>query len=73
MTPTRNRVLRELRGRKGWSQERLAREAGVTTGTINKAERGLRTPTIMTQYKIARALGVEPSDIWPVSDLEEAS
>jgi transcriptional regulator with XRE-family HTH domain len=73
MTPTRNRVLRELRGRKGWSQERLAREAGVTTGTINKAERGLHTPTIMTQYKIARALGVEPSDIWPEDDLEEAS
>jgi transcriptional regulator with XRE-family HTH domain len=60
-----NRVLRDLRARKGWSQERLARVAGVSLGTINQAERGLRLPTVMTQQRIAEALEVERTLLFP--------
>ncbi len=63
-------MLRDLRGRRGWSQEQLAKRAGVSLTTVNRAERGVRVPTVMTQFRIAEALGVEPTVIWPE---EEAS
>jgi transcriptional regulator with XRE-family HTH domain len=39
----------------GWSQERLARAAGVTTRTILDFELGLRTPRAGTLIAIRRA------------------
>jgi ribosome-binding protein aMBF1 (putative translation factor) len=41
----------------GWSQERLAREAGVNAETVRQLERGITEPKPETLEKISAALG----------------
>ena len=51
--------LRKLRGKKGYSLEKIARLADLSLNTIVKVENGVnRNPTIETLTKIAKALGV---------------
>jgi transcriptional regulator with XRE-family HTH domain len=51
--------LKKLRTKKGWSQEKLAREAGISYQTLIKIERGyVRNPKLETLIKLAQALGV---------------
>ena len=51
--------IRELRKRKGLSQEKLARLANVSFITIVKIESGeSKHPTIQTMVGIAKALGI---------------
>jgi transcriptional regulator with XRE-family HTH domain len=50
--------LAELRRLKGYSQDRLALEAGLTRGAISKLEKGDVDPRISTLAKIAHTLGV---------------
>lgn len=62
-------ILRELRCEKGMSQELLSGLAGLDRTHYSKLERGLRSPTIDTLFKIARALEVPPSEI--VNEIEK--
>ena len=48
--------LREIRRKKGWSQERLARELGVSFQTIHRWETGKFEPSPLAQEKIDRLL-----------------
>jgi transcriptional regulator with XRE-family HTH domain len=51
--------LAKIRKRKGWSQEKLAVESGVSYNTIIKLERGgIKNPKIETVIKLANALGI---------------
>jgi len=51
--------LKKLRNKKGWSQERLAREAGISYHTLIKIEQDrIRNPKLETLIKLAKALGV---------------
>ena len=51
--------LKKLRNKKDWSQERLAREAGISYITLVKIERGnIQNPKLETLIKLAKALGV---------------
>ena len=51
--------LKKLRHKKGWTQEKLAREAGISFHTFIKIENGrTKNPKIKTLIKIAKALGV---------------
>jgi transcriptional regulator with XRE-family HTH domain len=50
--------VRELRLAKGWSQERLAEEAGLSTDAISRIERGDRGPRLETLDQIAQAVGL---------------
>ena len=51
--------LKKLRQQKGWSQEKLAREAGISYQTLIKIERGyIKNPKLETLIKLSRALGV---------------
>lgn len=53
------RALFEARESKGWSQERLSRESGVSRVTISKWESGqVVTPKMATLRRLANALGV---------------
>lgn len=53
------RNLRRLREGRGLSQDRLSKLADVSHNTIIKIEIGaIRSPTVDTAQKIARALGV---------------
>jgi len=51
--------LSKIRNEKGWSQERLAQEAGISYNTLIKIERkGIKNPKIETVIKLATALNV---------------
>jgi transcriptional regulator with XRE-family HTH domain len=60
MTPLRVQI-RELRDAKGWTQEQLATEAGITRATVNRLENS-RSASIdfAVLERLAKALGVAP-------------
>lgn len=49
-------VLKKLRKEKGWSQEDLAHELGVSFSTINRWENGKTKPSKMAQAHINKLL-----------------
>jgi len=56
--------LKELRKQKGWSQERLAREANISYHTLIKLEQNnIKNPKIETVIKLANALGVSLDEL----------
>ncbi len=56
-------VLVEYRKRAGLTQEVLSGLAGLDRTHYSKLERGLRSPTIDTLFKLAHALGIPPHEI----------
>ena len=56
--PALGEAIRQLRNKRGLSQEDLAHAAGVTTGTVSTIERGNSNPTWGTVKRIAQAFGV---------------
>lgn len=69
-------VIQSYRLRKGMSQEVLSGLAGLDRTHYSKIERGLRSPTLDTLFKIAQALDIPPSDIvrqieQPISEYPE--
>lgn len=56
-------VIRMCRTRKGISQEVLSGLAGLDRTHYSKIERGLRSPTIDTLFKIAHALDMKPHEL----------
>ena len=59
-------AIRRLRSERGWSQERLAEAAGLTTTYVGQVERGLRTPSLTVVLKLARGLSLSPSALLDV-------
>lgn len=56
--------LKKLRKQKGYSLEKVSKEADLSLNTIIKIESGInRNPTIDTLTKIARALEVKVEDL----------
>ena len=56
--------LKRLRKKKGWSQEKLAREAGISYQTLIKIEQGrIKNPKLETLIKLAKALDVSLDDL----------
>jgi transcriptional regulator with XRE-family HTH domain len=56
--------LRKLRGKKGYSLEKIARLADLSLNTIVKIENGVnQNPTIETLTKIAKVLEVGVDDL----------
>jgi ribosome-binding protein aMBF1 (putative translation factor) len=56
-------TVEELRKEKGWSQTKLANEAGVDWSTVKSVEDGEHSPTVKTVRKLADALDVEVGEI----------
>jgi transcriptional regulator with XRE-family HTH domain len=65
--PALGKAIRQLRRERGVSQEALAYEAGVTSGTLSLIERGRSNPTWGTIKGIAAALGVTIADLAELS------
>jgi len=57
------RRIRELRQKKGWSQEKLAEEAGLHRTYIGQVERGEKSIGVENLFRLAAALGVQPATI----------
>lgn len=56
-------VIRRLREEKGKTQEVLSGLAGLDRTHYSKIERGLRSPTLDTLFKIAQALDMKPHEL----------
>lgn len=56
-------VLTEFRRKRGMSQELLSGLAGLDRTHYSKIERGLRSPTLDTLFKLAQALEIPPHEI----------
>lgn len=60
--------LRKLRESKGWSQYRLAKEAGLSRPAITAIEDGINeSPRFSTVEKLADALGVTVNEFRTIS------
>ena len=57
-------VVRRLRTEKGFSQEDLASKSGLHRTYIGSVERGEKTVTINTAYKLAKALQIDLSTLF---------
>jgi transcriptional regulator with XRE-family HTH domain len=56
-------AIRELREEQGISQEAFAMKCGVDRSHYGGMERGERNPSLTSVFKIAKALGIRPSQI----------
>ena len=56
-------AVRSRRKAAGYSQEKLAEKAGLSTVFVSRLERGVESPTVDNLVKVARALGVRVSEL----------
>jgi DNA-binding XRE family transcriptional regulator len=61
------RRLRELRHDRGWSQETVARKAGVDRSFYADLELGNHSPRVDMLWDLAAAYGVQIRDLFPDS------
>jgi transcriptional regulator with XRE-family HTH domain len=61
-------AIRQLRHKRGLTQEDLAHDAEITTGTLSLIERGQANPTWGTLKGIAAALGVSMAELAILAD-----
>lgn len=57
------KILRTLRGSKGWTQEKTEQETGVAYRSIQDIEAGKVQPTIVTIFKICQGFQITPHDL----------
>lgn len=55
--------VKELRTQRGWSLDALAKSSGVSRSMLSQVEREQANPTLVVALRIARAFGVELSDL----------
>jgi transcriptional regulator with XRE-family HTH domain len=66
--PALGNAIRQLREKRGLTQEALAHEAGITTGTLSLIERGQSNPAWGTISRLADALGSPMGEIGKLAD-----
>lgn len=59
------RRLRDLREKKGWSQEEMGFQAGLHRNYVGGIERGERNVGVENLAKLAQALKIRPRDLLP--------
>lgn len=60
-----NQKIRAYRKRAGLTQYQLCEKCGMHHSEISVYERGVRNPTLPTIARIAKGLGVHPSELLP--------
>jgi DNA-binding XRE family transcriptional regulator len=66
--PALGQAIRQLREKRGATQEAVAHGAGITTATLGVIERGLSNPTWATVKSIGEALDVSIGDLAKLSE-----
>ena len=56
--------MAEIRVERGLTQEVVAERLDWDPAAVSRIERGKRNVTVRTLVQIARALGVEPPELW---------
>lgn len=67
-----NRIA-EWREERGLSQERLAEEAGISTGYLSRMERGERNVSLKNLARLAEVLGVSQRELVPETQIEHGA
>lgn len=67
------RNVRNIRERKGLTQEQLADISGFSQQYISSLENGRRNPTVITLYEVAAALGVDHTELVRPANATRAS
>jgi len=62
--------VKRLREARGWTQAKLAVEAGMAPSAVNQIENGKRSPSASSLNKLAEALGVEVADLFPKAEAQ---
>jgi XRE family transcriptional regulator, aerobic/anaerobic benzoate catabolism transcriptional regulator len=70
--PALGKAIRQLRDKRGMTQEVLAQSAGVTVGHLSMIERGHSNPTWATIKAVAAALDVSLVEIAQLADSFES-
>lgn len=60
--------LRLIRRKHGLPIAAVSVRSGVSTGTLNLIEVHGHEPRLETKHRLARSLGVDVQQIWPVAD-----
>jgi len=60
--------FRDVRKKKGLTQEDVAHKAGIAVSQVGRIERGNLNPSISTMFVIAMAMDIEPKELF---DFEE--
>jgi transcriptional regulator with XRE-family HTH domain len=71
--PALGKAIRQLREKRGATQEAVAHDAGITVATLGVIERGLSNPTWATVKGIAAALGVSMVELAKVAERLEGN
>ena len=66
--PALGEAIRQLRQKRGITQEALAHEADITTGTLSLIERGHANPTWGTLKGVAAALASSMGELGKLAD-----
>ncbi|MBH9968520.1 DNA-binding transcriptional regulator, XRE-family HTH domain [[Bacillus] enclensis] len=66
------RRVRAFRKLKGFTQEGLAKELGISVSVLGEVERGSRIPKEDFMVKVADVLGITLEDLDPQGDLEHS-
>lgn len=66
--PALGEAVRQLREKRGATQEAVARDAGITTATLSLIERGQANPTWDTLKKVTAALGSSMGELGKIAD-----
>ena len=61
---TPGEILKEARLKKGWTQDELAKKAGLGQNTYPKIERGVSKPDPASIKKLLKVLDIKPDDIF---------
>jgi transcriptional regulator with XRE-family HTH domain len=69
--PALGQAIRELRQKRGETQEQLAPRSGISPKTLSLIERGEANPTWATARDISAALGVSISELAKLSEKHE--
>jgi putative transcriptional regulator len=62
--PTIQNRVKELRALRGWTQEELAKAAGVSRQSINSIERNRYVPSLALALMFARIFGCSTDEIF---------
>ncbi len=57
------RIIRDLRRKRGWSQEVLSGLAGIARSHLSEIETGDKNANVDTLWRVADALGVRMSEL----------